>query len=476
MTVVIPIRWFRFVGAQFTRAPLCIPGLLLASIASADDLPSAHRNIRLYAAAAQITGAGRFENGPAWLVIDGESTATWMARIDREGEYRASIVYSGDTPGAPFTLALGSSVVNGTLAVQTGVFEDPLMDFGPTIAIESIRLPRGSLRVKLRIPNGNAHLRIRSIDIEPMPTARAAMRERKVAQQPANTDWLAHAAYGVMFHWTSESTPRRGPALPYQRAVDAFDVAAFTEMVESTGARYVIFTVNHAQPHCPAPIKSWERIHPGSTTKRDLLGEIAQALEARNIRLMLYIASHTVGKLRVATGAEYLRTHKDILQEIGQRYGTRVAGYWFDGWYQTLEAYPEINPRDLVPYVRAGNPSRLVAFNSWVYPIESPWQDYWAGEVGEIVRPATSRYIASGTAIGLQSHFLLFADAPWVHSLPDTEMEPLRFSDESLIEFVRKNAGKEAAVTINLGIYQDGSIGEAARRQMVALRQAIRGG
>ena len=301
------------------------------------------------------------------------------------------------------------------------------------------------------------------------------MQERKIAQERASTDWLARAAYGVMFHWTSESMPRHGPALPYQRAVDAFDVAGFAEMVESTGARYVIFTVNHAQPHCPAPIKSWERIHPGSTTKRDLLSEIAQALEARNIRLMLYIASHTVGKLRVATGTEYLRTHKDILQEIGQRYGARVSGYWFDGWYQTLEAYPEINPRDLVSYVRAGNPARLVAFNSWVYPIETPWQDYWAGEVGEIVRPATSRYMASGTSNGLQSHFLLFADAPWVHSLADAEMEPLRFSDEALIAFVKKNAEREAAVTINLGIYQDGSIGEAARRQMAALRQAIRG-
>ena len=53
-----------------------------------------------------------------------------MATIDREGEYRVSIVYSGDTAQAPFTLAVGSNVVNGTLAVQPGVFEDPLMDFG----------------------------------------------------------------------------------------------------------------------------------------------------------------------------------------------------------------------------------------------------------------------------------------------------------------------------------------------------------
>ena len=442
---------------------------------SAADAPSAERTIRLYAAAAQTTGAARLWKREDWLAIEGEATATWMVTIDREGEYRATIVYSGDTPGAPFTLALGSTVANGTLAVQTEVFKDPLMNFGRTIANESARLPRGSLRVQLRIPGGKAHLRIRSVEIEPAATALTAGQERKIAQERANTDWLAHAAYGVMFHWTSESTPRHGQALPYQRAVDAFNVAAFAEMVASTGAKYVIFTVNHAQPHCPAPIKSWERFHPGSTTKRDLLAEIAKALEARNVRLMLYFASHTVGKLRVATGPEYLRIHKEILQEFGQRYGTQVAGYWFDGWYQTLEAYPEINPRDLLPYVRAGNPARLVAFNSWVYPIETPWQDYWAGEVAEIVRPAMSRYAASGAAIGLQSHFLLFSDAPWVHSLPDAEMEPLRFSDESLIDFVKKNAEKEAAVTINLGIYQDGSIGQAARRQMAALRQAIRG-
>jgi alpha-L-fucosidase-like protein len=471
----ILIRWFRFVGARFSTVLLCIPALLLTSIASADDPLSADRPIRLYAAAAQITGVGRFEKREDWLAIEGESTTTWMATIDREGEYRALIVYSGDTPAAPFTLALGDTVVNGTLAVQTGVFDDPLINFGRMIVIDNTRLPRGSLQVQLRIPNGKAQLRIRSIDIERMPTAEAAVQERKIAQERASTDWLARAAYGVMFHWTSESTPRHGPALPYQRAVDAFDVAAFAEMVENTGARYVIFTANHAQPHCPAPIVSWERIHPGSTTKRDLLGEIAQALEARNIKLMLYFASHTVGRLRVSTGAEYLRIHKEILQEIGQRYGARVAGYWFDGWYQTLEAYPEIDLHDLLPFVRAGNPARLVAFNSWVYPVETPWQDYWAGEVGDVVRPATSRYITSGTAIGLQSHFLLFADAPWVHSLTEAEMEPLRFSDESLIDFVRKNAESEAAVTINLGIYQDGSIGEAARRQMAALRQAIRG-
>src|SRR4030095_928697 len=115
---VCSMRWFQFVGAQFSTVLRCIPGLLLASMASADDAPSADRAIRLYAAAAQVIGAARFDKRTDWLAIEGESTTTWTATIDREGEHRASIVYAGDTPRAPFTLAVGSNVVNGTLAVQ----------------------------------------------------------------------------------------------------------------------------------------------------------------------------------------------------------------------------------------------------------------------------------------------------------------------------------------------------------------------
>lgn len=475
MTSVAAIPWLRSLWATLVAGLLGISTLLPTLAASADDALTRDGAIRLYAPAAQLTGASRLDKRTSWLEVEGESSVTWTAMIDKEGAYRVSIVYSGDAHPTRFSLALGSSTLSGTLALQSGFFEDSMMNFGRMTAAEDVRLARGSQRVQLKISDGKAHLRIRSIEIEPASAAETATQERTAAQQRAKTDWFARAGYGVMFHWTSESQPRHGPAVSYQQAVDAFDVDAFTKMVEGTGARYVVFTVNHARPHCPAPIKSWERIHPDSTTRRDLLGEIAQALEARDIRLVLYVASHTVGKLHVATGKEYVAIHKDVLQEIGERYGSRVAGYWFDGWYQTLEAYPEIEPRDLLPSVRAGNPARLAAFNFWVYPIETPWQDYWAGEVAELVRPVSSRYMTSGPAIGLQAHFLLFADAPWVHSTPESEMEPLRFPDEALIDLVKRNSEKEAPVTINLGIYQDGTISEAAQRQMTALRRAIRG-
>ena len=78
---------------------------------------------------------------------------------------------------------------------------------------------------------------------------------------------------------------------PYPEAVNTFDVDAFAKLIGEIGAAYVIFTLNHAHPHCPAPIESWEAIHPGWTTRRDLIGDIADALEKRGIGFLLYINS-----------------------------------------------------------------------------------------------------------------------------------------------------------------------------------------
>ena len=80
-----------------------------------------------------------------------------------------------------------------------------------------------------------------------------------------------------MFHWTDFTQPREGTKKLYPDAVEAFDVNAFASLLEEMGAGYVVFTLNHAHPHCPAPIHAWEAVHPGWTTRRDLIGDIADA-------------------------------------------------------------------------------------------------------------------------------------------------------------------------------------------------------
>ena len=95
--------------------------------------------------------------------------------------------------------------------------------------------------------------------------------------------------------------------------------------------------------------------------------------------------------------------------------------------------------------------------------------------MGEPQRPAAARRIEAGAGRGPQHQSLLYLDAPWVHSMPDTEMEPPRFTAEKLIAYIRDSMSRQGVVTVNLGIYQEGNIGPQARRIMSAVRDASRG-
>jgi hypothetical protein len=450
---------------------LALPAALAAAVTvQADGIT------RLYGGAAELEGAVSYQKGANWTIFNGAGSASWTVSAASGGEYEVAVCYASKS-AAKATIAAGQTPLAATLRQTTGVFDDGALNFERVPLDGKIRLKPGTNRIVLRIDDLTGKpLRLRSLELTPV-AALADIRSAaaKAHSARADTSWLATAGYGVMFHWTSQSQPRTGPIKPYAAAVKDFDVAAFSRMVEETGAAYVLFTVNHAEPYCPAPIASWERAHPGTTTQRDLIAELAAELGKRRVRLMLYFASHVLGGLGKSTAADYERIHREVLTEIGERYRDRISGYWFDGWYQSLEAYPEIRMERLWPAVKAGNPARLVAYNFWVYPVETDWQEYWAAEVGGIVKTADGRFPSSGPGKGLQYQNLIMADAPWVHTKAESEMEAPRFKDDALIEYVRACMSRQGAVTINLGIYQDGSIGEATLRQMKVLRQAIRG-
>ena len=68
-----------------------------------------------------------------------------------------------------------------------------------------------------------------------------------------------------------------------------------------------------------------------------------------------------------------------------------------------------------------------------------------SGRDGEPQRPASARR-------GLQHQSLLYLDAPWVHSKPDTEMVQPRFTAEKLIAYIRDSISRQGVITVNLGI------------------------
>ncbi|HXL58296.1 MAG TPA: alpha-L-fucosidase, partial [Chitinophagaceae bacterium] len=290
----------------------------------------------------------------------------------------------------------------------------------------------------------------------------------------AATNWFAKIPYGVMFHWTSQSTPETGAPKSYHEAVNNFDVKSFVDMVTKTGAGYVIFTTNHAEPYFPAPLKEWEKVYPDHTTERDLIEEIADSLEKHNIKLFLYMATHVYAKYENVDDLEFQRLNYTLVGEVGERYKKKVAGYWFDGWYQCYEKHPHFDFEQFYKICKTGNPDRLICLNSWLYPILTLWQDYWAGEVYTIGNPADHQIIKNGPGTGLQTHNLIVMETEgWLHTTLNTKIPSPHLKADELINFISKSKGK-GPVTINIQIYQEGKISDEALSVMEQVKKLLK--
>lgn len=302
----------------------------------------------------------------------------------------------------------------------------------------------------------------------------------------ANTDWLAKCRYGIGVHWTAQTAPRHGDPLPFQRAVEAFRLQEFVEQVQRAGADYVLFTATHALQMLPAPNAVIDRLLPGRTCKRDLIGELADALAAKGLPLLVYYNHSCNGRndpqWRKAVGYDgpdknlLAKNLMEVVAWMGQRYKDRVKAWWFDSSY-SLDARGPHNSvtTDMTGFqfpwerftvaAKAGFPARLVTYNAGVAQtfLYTAHQDYWAGELVNLKTPATSRYLDHG----LQWFGWTCLDfRGWVHTKQNTEIPGPLYSDEEVIRFVRTCNAHRAPMTFNVGIYQDGTMAAASVEQL----------
>jgi len=297
----------------------------------------------------------------------------------------------------------------------------------------------------------------------------------RARQDRACTDWFIAARYGLSFHWTPLTQPRYGTAKTYPEAVREFDVEALAATVATTGAGYVIFTSSHQPHYFPAPIAAIEKILPGNTCERDLIGDLADALHQYQIRLILYYAGGRSnddtpeiprGQVSGWTNDRelYYENFRAIFSEIGERYGAKIAGYWFDFCPFNASHHFE----SLYQAAKTGYADRLIAWNSWLNGKPSDFQEIWAGEAGEFLSlPEPEHYQ------DLQPHTWFFLDDEWVHENADTAILPPRFKTDELIEYLRTCAARRIVVSMNVGIYQDGTLSPATLMQLGALKTGL---
>lgn len=346
-----------------------------------------------------------------------------------------------------------------------------------------VRLEAGKQKITLStsgIKKEGVLFDFRSAEFLPVSKkADIAKEEARAKASRASVDWLVQTGYGLMFHWTSQSVQPDGSNKKFEDAVNDFDVDKFADMVEETGAGYVLFTIGHAEKYCPAPLKSWERIHPGQTTQRDLIEEIANALHKKDVRLLCYLAGPGTFKfpkqsMLTNDGKQaFVDNYTDILTEMGNRYQDKIMGYWFDSWYRIFEGWPDVPFEDFFKVSKTGNKDRIICLNPWIYPDVSPWQDYWSGEVQDPIGLPENGYMKNGSSPHLPYHTLLTMEKHlWVQR--EAEISDPKFTPEQLSTYIKGCMDNGGFVSINLAIYQDGTVGEKALQVMKEVKKTIR--
>ena len=443
----------------------------------------------------------------------GPGEITWTVSVPEAGRYDLALCCSTTETGLPLKIKAGRTELDFSMPATDGYFHphpegpaenpgDPsgesffrlkeFYNFARVPVPGEFHLVRGVNVVRLRVlgnkaAKGREVLRLRSVEVTPVAARAGIEADRARARSKrANTDWFAKAGYGVWFHFLDLTMPPSGARIPYEEAVNRLNVEELVGRVAETGAKYMIWTVNHGHPTCPAPIKAWERLHPGWTTKRDLISEFADALGKRGMRLMLYMNPPGVGAMALNPGTvngipaynedDYANHLIEVFREFGTRYGPRVAGYWFDSTFEATECFPNLPFEAINAAIKTGHPDRLVAWNNWVFPHETEWQDYFAGELTDLpVKSYGGRYIAGGVAKGLQGHVALRFDADWLHIKQDTPMPPPRFRAKELADFIIASQAEQVPVTLGVGIFQDGSFGPQAMPVLREVKRLVRG-
>lgn len=284
-----------------------------------------------------------------------------------------------------------------------------------------------------------------------------------------DTDWFKDARYGVFMHFLPGNDRRLA-------LVEQFDVKALAKQLEGMGAKYFVITLGQNSGYFISPNSTYDRItgyRAGERcSKRDLPLDLSAALKPRGIRLMLYLPCQTPNRDARAQKAfglpqgaadqpidvAFARKWAGVIQEWSDRYGDKVAGWWFDGGYAHIR-FTEDVARIYADAVKHGNPHAIVTFNPGVRVVRhTQAEDYTAGELNEPFDSVpASRWLDDS-----QWHALTYLGSNW--SRRDT-----RYPTDRWVKWVRNVVSREGVVTLDMGPNWDpkaGPIGSLAGPQV----------
>lgn len=322
----------------------------------------------------------------------------------------------------------------------------------------------------------------------------------------------------------------------FEQAVNQFDLPRFLHDFEKTGASWLIFTFGQNSGYYASPNTVIDQLAgPGHCAEDDLMLDIARGVHDMGKRFIAYLPCEVAGNPSMHQAfawqtqegtdqAAFQHRYLTAIREWAERFGSLMDGWWFDGCY----TWPIFHNRYMdwsawFETTRAGNPERVVAFNDGSFcngltqPLH-PDQDYLSGETELLIdgrirlgRPLTPQLLAYGdlaktspapiptmlpegrfvSGTSCQWHCLLPVDCFWGHgngigdwlpadryhpvdpTLETAPMEPPIYTDDELKGFLHHCLGAGGAVTMNVGIYQEGHLGALTVQQLERIKEGV---
>jgi hypothetical protein len=216
------------------------------------------------------------------------------------------------------------------------------------------------------------------------------------------TDWMA-GQFGVGVHYLKGSLS--GQNADWNKTVESFDAKKFAESVNKTGAKWCLITLGQNSGYYCSPNSVLDRYSgykPGDrNSNRDLPMDIANALAPYGIRMFFYLPSSVPnGDTKIATafgltkkepgGGNYMMEPEfppkwgEVIKEWSMRYGDKLWGWWFDGYYTRIN-YTDSMGRYFSEAVKSGNPKSVLSLapgtrGAELFKVRSHYADFYAGE------------------------------------------------------------------------------------------------
>ncbi|WP_410665042.1 alpha-L-fucosidase [Amycolatopsis sp. lyj-84] len=194
--------------------------------------------------------------------------------------------------------------------------------------------------------------------------------------------WLREATAGLFLHWGMFTAPRQTDCAAWERAVTdgGWSADYWVDEARKLGASYIVLATFHSRLGYARP---WPSKIPGScATRRDLLGELVEAGNAKGVRTILYMtddpqwhketgvesldsaaySAHKGKQVDLTTRPGFGEYSYDLFHEVMDRYSD-LAGFWIDNdndYWEKNKLYEQI---------REKRPSWLLSNNNEDTPI-----------------------------------------------------------------------------------------------------------